>query len=77
MSKTIRTRGGRRRASPESALANGGHAITLDVMVRLQAIALPEADGGFTVVIPALGSRPKATRSRKPRPTPLKRRRAG
>jgi predicted RNase H-like HicB family nuclease len=24
-------------------------------MVRLQAIALPEADGGFTVVIPALG----------------------
>jgi predicted RNase H-like HicB family nuclease len=29
--------------------------ITLDVTVRLQAIALPEADGGFTVVIPALG----------------------
>jgi len=55
MSKTIRTRGGRRRASPESALANRDHAITLDVRVRLQAIALPEADGGFTVVIPALG----------------------
>jgi predicted RNase H-like HicB family nuclease len=59
MSKTIKprseTRTGRRRASPESAVANGGHPITLDVMVRLQAIALPEADGGFTVVIPALG----------------------
>ena len=55
MSKTIKTRGGRRCASPESALANRDHAITLDVMVRLQAIALPEADGGFTVVIPALG----------------------
>jgi predicted RNase H-like HicB family nuclease len=55
MSKTIKTRGGRRRVSPESALANRDHAITLDVRVRLQAIALPEADGGFTVVIPALG----------------------
>ena len=46
---------GRRRASPQSAVANGDHPITLDVMVRLEAIALPEADGGFTVVIPALG----------------------
>ena len=44
-----------RRAAPASAVAHGGHPITLDVMVRLQAIALPEADGGFTVVIPALG----------------------
>ena len=59
MSKTIKpgteTRPGRRRASPESALAHGGHPVTLDILVRLQAIALPEADGGFTVVIPALG----------------------
>jgi predicted RNase H-like HicB family nuclease len=46
---------GRRRASSGPALAHGGHPITLDVMVRLQAIALPEADAGFTVVIPALG----------------------
>ena len=29
--------------------------VKLDVTVRLQAVALPEADGGFTVVIPALG----------------------
>src|SRR5437868_15123182 len=59
MSKTIKprseTRAGRRNTSPGSAVANGGHPITLDVLVRLQAIALPEADGGFTVVIPALG----------------------
>jgi predicted RNase H-like HicB family nuclease len=59
MSKTIKprseTRGRRRRVAPESAVANGDHPITLDVMVRLQAIALPEPDGGFTVVIPALG----------------------
>ncbi len=59
MSKTIKPRSeprsGRRHTSPESAVANGDHPITLDVMVRLQAIALPEVDGGFTVVIPALG----------------------
>jgi predicted RNase H-like HicB family nuclease len=59
MSKTIKprseTRGGRHRASPESAPAQGDRPITLEVRVRLQAIALPEADGGFTVVIPALG----------------------
>jgi predicted RNase H-like HicB family nuclease len=58
MPRTIKPRsetaGGRRRASPGPALAHGGHPITLDVMVRLQAIALPAADGGFTVVIPAL-----------------------
>src|SRR5438477_10204519 len=50
-----KSRGGRRRGSPGSAVAHGAHPITLDVMVRLQAIALPEAGGGFTVVIPALG----------------------
>jgi predicted RNase H-like HicB family nuclease len=59
MSKTIKprsgTRGGRHRASAGSAVTHDEHPITLDVMVRLQAIALPEADGGFTVVIPALG----------------------
>src|ERR1700733_14759427 len=59
MPKTIQrlseTSVGRRRASPGPAPAHGGHPITLDVMVRLQAIALPDADGGFPVVIPALG----------------------
>ena len=39
----------------ESAPANGDHPITRDVTVRLQSIALPDADGGFTVVIPSLG----------------------
>jgi len=28
--------------------------ITVEVKVRLQAIALPEADGGYSVVVPAL-----------------------
>jgi predicted RNase H-like HicB family nuclease len=59
VSKTIKpsseTLGSRRRAVPESAMADGDHPITLEVMVRLQAIALPEADGGLTVVIPSLG----------------------
>ena len=59
MSKTIKPRseanGGRRRTSPVAKSANSGHPITLDVVVRLQAIALPEAGRGFTVVIPALG----------------------
>jgi predicted RNase H-like HicB family nuclease len=59
MSKTTKPRSEAtvkpRRASPAPADANGGHPITLDVMVRLSAIALPEPDGGFTVVIPALG----------------------
>lgn len=55
MSKTIKTRRGRTRLSPESAVPAGDHAVTLEVTVRLQAIALPDADGGFTVVIPSLG----------------------
>jgi predicted RNase H-like HicB family nuclease len=59
MTKTIKagseTRRRRRRTSPGSAVTQDGHPITLDVLVRLQAIALPEADGGFNVVIPALG----------------------
>ena len=31
-----------------------GHPITIEVKVRLLAIALPEAEGGFSVVVPAL-----------------------
>jgi len=33
---------------------SGGQPITVDVMVRLQAIALPEAEGGYSVIVPAL-----------------------
>jgi hypothetical protein len=36
-------------------MARRDHAITLDVILRLQAMALPDASGGVTVVIPALG----------------------
>ena len=35
-------------------LPNGGHPITVVVKVALQAIALPEADGGYSVIVPAL-----------------------
>lgn len=38
-----------------SAMPNGGRPITIEVSVRLQAIALPEAEGGYSVLIPALG----------------------
>jgi predicted RNase H-like HicB family nuclease len=31
-----------------------GHPITIEVKVRLQAIALPEEGGGYSVVVPAL-----------------------
>jgi predicted RNase H-like HicB family nuclease len=37
------------------ATPNTGHPITLEVTVRLPAIALPEADGRYSVLIPALG----------------------
>jgi predicted RNase H-like HicB family nuclease len=32
-----------------------GHPVTIEVKVRLQAIALPEEGGGYSVLIPALG----------------------
>jgi predicted RNase H-like HicB family nuclease len=41
-------------AAPPGA-PNGGHPVTLEVTVRLQAVALPEAEGGYSVLIPALG----------------------
>jgi antitoxin HicB len=31
-----------------------GHPITIEVKVRIQAIALPEADGRYSVLVPAL-----------------------
>lgn len=40
--------------APERALPNAGHPITVEVKVRLQALALPEADGGYSVAVPAL-----------------------
>ena len=78
MSKTIKprseTRRGHRRASPEPAVNHGDHPITLDVTVRLRAIALPEADGGFAVVIRVLG---RATSWRQHRGSPGQCRRGG
>jgi hypothetical protein len=40
-------------AAPERPQPDGGHLITIEVKVRLQAIALPEADGRYSVVVPA------------------------
>jgi len=31
-----------------------GAPITIEVQVKLQAIAIPEADGGYSIVVPAL-----------------------
>src|SRR3954471_9627933 len=39
---------------PSTSPANGGHPIVVEVKVRLQAIALPEAGGGYSVIVPAL-----------------------
>jgi predicted RNase H-like HicB family nuclease len=57
MSKTVKPRvqARRSRSAPRPVPATASQPVTLDVTVRLQVIALPEADGGFTVVIPALG----------------------
>lgn len=38
----------------QALLKNGGHPITVEVRVRLQAIVLPEADGGYSVSVSAL-----------------------
>jgi predicted RNase H-like HicB family nuclease len=37
-----------------AAAARSAQPITIDVRVRLQAIAVPEPEGGYSVVVPAL-----------------------
>jgi predicted RNase H-like HicB family nuclease len=49
---TIR-RGGRS-TNPSPSLPNAGQPITVAETVRLQAVAIPEADGRYSVAIPAL-----------------------
>jgi predicted RNase H-like HicB family nuclease len=39
---------------PAGGRAVSAQPITIEVKVRLQAIALPEAEGGYSVVVPAL-----------------------
>jgi predicted RNase H-like HicB family nuclease len=41
-------------AVPRPTPCDAGRPITVEVTVRLMAVALPEADGGFSVAIPAL-----------------------
>ena len=57
MSKTIKPRAGLKVGGQGDlpASTEPDQPITLEVMVRLQAVALPEADGGYTVLIRALG----------------------
>jgi predicted RNase H-like HicB family nuclease len=43
---------GNRAAAQEST--NGVHPIAIEVTVRLQAIAIPEARGGYSIAVPAL-----------------------
>jgi predicted RNase H-like HicB family nuclease len=50
----IHAGGGPITAAAPSGAPNGGHPVTVEVLVRLQAIAVPEADGGYSVVVPAL-----------------------
>jgi predicted RNase H-like HicB family nuclease len=40
--------------SDPGGVPNGGHPITVEVRVRLQALAIPEPDGGYSVIVPAL-----------------------
>lgn len=56
MRKTRSGAGGSRgRNGAESIAAVSEPPITMEVMVRIQAIALLESDGGYTVIIPSLG----------------------
>jgi predicted RNase H-like HicB family nuclease len=41
-------------ATTDQPAATPPHPITVEVKVRLQAIALPEADGGYSVLVPGL-----------------------
>ena len=43
-----------RKANQAPALAPVPAPITIEVKVRLQAIALPEADGRYSIIVPAL-----------------------
>lgn len=42
------------KATPASALAPVAAPITVTVKVQLKALALPEADGGYSIIVPAL-----------------------
>lgn len=41
-------------SDPAEGVTEGGHPVTVEVSVRLQAIALPESGGGYSVVVPSL-----------------------
>jgi predicted RNase H-like HicB family nuclease len=39
---------------PAAEPSNGSHPITVEVTVRLQAVAIPEPGGGYSIAVPAL-----------------------
>jgi predicted RNase H-like HicB family nuclease len=41
-------------AGEPAGTPNGDHAVTIEVQVKLQALAIPEPGGGYSVVVPAL-----------------------
>lgn len=54
MSEPTATAGQSTPSTASVAAPNGGHPITIDVRVRLQALAIPETGGGYSVIVPAL-----------------------
>jgi predicted RNase H-like HicB family nuclease len=54
MSNPVATESTPTAARPSEALLNGVHPITVEVMVRLQALAIPEPGGGYSIAVPAL-----------------------
>jgi len=54
MSNPVATESAPTTSRPAEARPNGVHAITVEVIVRLQALAIPEPGGGYSIAVPAL-----------------------
>jgi predicted RNase H-like HicB family nuclease len=54
MSNPVATGSAPTTSRPSETPRDGVHPITVEVMVRLQALAIPEPGGGFSIAVPAL-----------------------
>ena len=54
MSNPVATESAPATSMPASASPNGVRPITVEVMVRLQALAIAEPGGGYSIAVPAL-----------------------
>jgi predicted RNase H-like HicB family nuclease len=54
MSDPVATETAPTEGRPAGTPPNGIHPITVEVMVRLQAVAIPEPGGGYSIAVPAL-----------------------